>query len=34
MKQAYSVIVAGAGLVGLTAGLRLQEEGKDVLIIE
>lgn len=34
MKQTYSVIVAGAGLAGLTAGLRLQKEGKDVLIIE
>ncbi len=34
MKQTHSVIVAGAGLAGLTAGLRLQKEGKDVLIIE
>ena len=32
--EAYDVIIIGAGLSGLAAGIRLSQYGKHVLIVE
>jgi len=34
MKQSYDVIVIGAGIIGVSAGLKLQQEGKQVLLLD
>lgn len=34
MKKEYDVIIIGAGLAGLTAGLKLSKENKKILILE
>ena len=34
MSQPYDVIVIGAGIIGVSTGLKLQQEGKRVLIVD
>ena len=34
MSQTYDVIVIGAGIIGVSTGLKLQQEGKRVLILD